>query len=67
MPNVEDSFFDHDTNEIDGIGIIGDSNYGSTEANPQTIAELKQEATFTDWDFNNVWEINEGVSYPTLR
>lgn len=29
--------------------------------------ELKQKATFNNWDFDNIWTIQEGVSYPTLR
>ncbi|MGI6497167.1 MAG: hypothetical protein ACOX5G_14045 [Kiritimatiellia bacterium] len=35
----------------------------------KTTAEMKQRATFEalGWDFANVWEIQEGVAYPTLR
>jgi hypothetical protein len=33
----------------------------------KTTAEMKQQATFADWDFDNIWQIYEGVSYPTLR
>ena len=36
-------------------------------ATPKTTAEMKQQATFVDWDFNNIWDINEGISYPFLR
>ena len=28
---------------------------------------MKQLATFSGWDFTNIWRIDEGVSYPTLR
>jgi hypothetical protein len=28
---------------------------------------LKQEATFENWDFVNVWDIVEGQTYPFLR
>ncbi len=28
---------------------------------------MKQEATYTGWDFANVWDIVEGQSYPYLR
>ncbi len=28
--------------------------------------DLKQKATFSNWDFDNIWKINEGVSYPYL-
>jgi hypothetical protein len=33
----------------------------------KTSAEMKQRATFVGWDFDGVWQIREGVSYPTLR
>jgi len=33
----------------------------------KTTAELKQQATFTDWDFTNIWEISEGATYPGLQ
>lgn len=32
----------------------------------KTTAQMKQKATFVDWDFNTIWAINEGVSYPYL-
>lgn len=36
---------------------------------PKTTAELKQRSTFenADWDFERVWAIDEGTSYPYLR
>jgi hypothetical protein len=36
-------------------------------AQPRTTAAMRQQATFTGWDFSSVWQINEGVGYPTLR
>lgn len=33
----------------------------------KTTAQMKQQSTFTGWDFNTVWAIEEGVSYPYLR
>lgn len=35
----------------------------------KTIAQLKQQETFIDWDFNTVWGINPGINdgYPYLR
>jgi len=32
----------------------------------KTTAQMKQQATFANWDFNSIWSINEGVSYPAL-
>ena len=28
---------------------------------------MKQQATFIGWDFTNIWDIIEGVTYPYLR
>ncbi|MBI5684042.1 MAG: hypothetical protein HZC54_03085 [Verrucomicrobia bacterium] len=33
----------------------------------RTSFEMKQRATFVDWDFQSVWQIKEGESYPRLR
>lgn len=33
----------------------------------KTNPELKMSATYSGWDFINIWKIVEGVSYPTLR
>jgi len=33
----------------------------------KTTAQMKQEATFTNWDFSTIWAIVEDTSYPTLR
>jgi hypothetical protein len=33
----------------------------------KTTEQMKQKSTFTDWDFNNVWQIQEGTTYPYLR
>jgi hypothetical protein len=32
----------------------------------KTTAEMKHQTTFSGWDFNTVWVINEGVTYPHL-
>ena len=33
----------------------------------RTTVQMKQQATYTNWDFDNTWYIEEGVSYPQLR
>jgi len=43
----------------------GQSDTGKGE--PRTTAAMYQQATFTGWDFTDVWAIVEGVSYPTLQ
>jgi hypothetical protein len=32
-----------------------------------TTAQMKQQASFVGWDFDTVWTIDEGVSYPELQ
>ena len=39
-----------------------DNGYGE----PLTDIEMKQQASFLDWDFNGVWAICEGTNYPRL-
>jgi len=39
----------------------------SAGGDPKTTAELKQRSAFAGWDFEEVWAIEEGVSYPYLR
>ncbi|MCL2502894.1 MAG: hypothetical protein FWE99_07170, partial [Bacteroidales bacterium] len=41
----------------------------SNEARPQgrTTEDMMQQARFTGWDFANIWNIDEGQSYPSLR
>lgn len=34
---------------------------------PKTGEEMKHRATYENWDFSSVWQIEEGKGYPTLR
>lgn len=45
------------------------SGHGDTgKGTPTMTAEMKRRATFeSNWDFNTIWTIEEGRSYPTLR
>jgi len=33
----------------------------------KTTAQMKQQSTFIDWDFTNIWDINNGSTYSWLR
>jgi hypothetical protein len=33
---------------------------------PLTDTQMKQQSSFVDWDFNDVWSICEGMNYPRL-
>ncbi|WP_442795079.1 GLUG motif-containing protein [Pelobium manganitolerans] len=45
----------------------GQSNGNGTGVTGKTDTEMKQQATFAGWDFTNIWEVEEGVSQPSLR
>ena len=55
--NVSDCFYDVDRYAWEDGG-------GGTA---KTTAEMYQQATFTNWDFDDVWYIQEGEDYPRLR
>jgi hypothetical protein len=54
---VTNSYYDTETS--------GQSDTGKGE--PKTTVEMMTELTFVDWDFINIWGINEGVNYPYLQ
>ncbi len=33
----------------------------------KTTAEMKTQATYAGWNFNLLWKIDEGITYPTIR
>ena len=60
-PDVTDSFYDYQTTEqycdilLDRYGI------------PKSTDEMMNPATFENWDFENVWWMIPGKTYPLLR
>jgi len=38
-----------------------------TGVNGRSTAQMQQQATFVGWDFNNIWDIAESVSYPFFQ
>lgn len=34
---------------------------------PKTTAEMKQQATYSGWDFSGIWKISAGVDYPCFK
>ncbi len=56
-------FYNTPTNSyIDGIN-VGINNYAFS----RLPSGLTNKSTFINWDFNNIWNIDEGESYPYLR
>ncbi len=61
---IQSNYWDVDTiNQSDGIG-GGDTD---AEVEGKTTPEMQQKDTFVDWIFENIWEIDEGESYPYLK
>ncbi|MFC4306041.1 fibronectin type III domain-containing protein, partial [Cohnella boryungensis] len=54
---ISDSFYDMDTSGMNDTG----------KGDGRTAAQMKQSSTYIGWDFDNVWQIKEGTSYPSLR
>ena len=72
--NLTNCFWNTDTSgNIRGLG--GDSNekigypsnVGEWTLSGLSSADMKKKSSFKGWDFENVWTIEEGKSYPTLR
>ena len=57
LTTIHNSYWDIETS--------GQTTSGGGEG--KTTAEMKQQATFIGWDFTNIWDIIEGVTYPYLR
>jgi hypothetical protein len=55
--SVNNSYWDNETS--------GQSTSGG-QAVGKTTVQMKNISTFINWDFNNIWNITEGVTYPYL-
>jgi hypothetical protein len=61
------SFWNTDINPaLPGLGYVIDST-PRTGFVGRTTSQMKQQTSFTGWDFVNVWDIGEGQTYPFLR
>lgn len=63
-----------DVNQEYPIGVSKNSCYYDSEktkisgkTGALTTKQMKQQASFQGWDFDNIWTIQEGVDYPKLR
>jgi len=57
------SFWNKDVMPFPGVG---EDNGDVHHCYGETTAEMKKQSTFITWDFENVWSIEEDVSYPEL-
>ena len=60
--------------EVDTVGTLTACYYDSETSGqndtgkgiPKTTTQMRQQATFSGWDFTDTWNIDEGISYPYL-
>lgn len=56
-PSYVSNYFDYDR--------AGTTNYTTTGVFAKSTSQMQQQSTYSDWDFNDVWTINN--DYPSLR
>ena len=62
----------HNTDAADAIMLsywdrITSGQIASDGGTGKTSTQMKQQATYVDWDFAFIWSIEEGLNYPQLR
>jgi hypothetical protein len=63
LSSITTCFWDSQTSgQTDGVG-----SGTSTGVTGKTTAEMKQKATFTNWDFVETWGIEDNQTYPFLK
>jgi hypothetical protein len=55
--NVTDSYYDRQTT----------TRWDKGNGDPLLTADMKKQSTFANWDFTDIWSIDEGNGYPALR
>lgn len=59
---IQDSYWSEDTSTVTNAVVIGSSN-GITHL---TMNQMRQESSYSNWNFERPWNIQEGISYPYL-
>ncbi|MDR0872277.1 MAG: T9SS type A sorting domain-containing protein [Prevotellaceae bacterium] len=66
--NIVSCYFNQETTgAICGINYHDGSGIGQCLLSGNTTAEMMQKSTFENWDFETVWDIKEGETYPFFR
>ena len=52
--------------DISKSGVGGNCYNQCTGGTPLSTAQMYQQSSYEAWDFTNIWQIDNGVSYPTL-
>ncbi|MBN2165646.1 MAG: T9SS type A sorting domain-containing protein [Marinilabiliaceae bacterium] len=61
--NVSNCYWDYQNTKIAYTYAYG----GDITADSLSTEQMKQQASFNNWDFDAIWQINEGISYPYLK
>ncbi|MHB1014656.1 MAG: two-partner secretion domain-containing protein [Desulfurivibrionaceae bacterium] len=69
MGTVSNSFWDTTTSGWASSNLVWDPGTSSwvSSSGGLTTDQMKQQASYSGWDFTNTWQIVEGVSRPTLK
>ncbi|MDR0517197.1 MAG: T9SS type A sorting domain-containing protein [Fibromonadaceae bacterium] len=64
--SISNSYYDEETS---GLSIVvGEVGGGTVDGKGKTTAQMKQQSTFVNWDFTNIWGIDSRINcgYPYL-
>ena len=64
---IEASYWNVETSGLANMCGPGSPAAGCDDSKGKTTEQMKQQSTFTDWDFINIWAIEEHQTYPYIR
>lgn len=67
--SIEACYWNNSANNIsDAIGFLAaDVSKDEVDLTGLSSSEMRQQSNFKNWDFENIWKIDEGKSFPELR
>ena len=65
MPSIKNNFYNRDISSFPPIG--NQTNVPSNAVSGLTASQMTRQVNFTNWNFNTIWKIDEGVSMPYLQ
>jgi len=58
-------YWDAQSSEI-SIGVGDGAGFDPSEVSARSTAQMQRQSTFAGWEFDGVWKMNEGQTYPYL-
>ncbi|MDP8267862.1 MAG: GLUG motif-containing protein, partial [Candidatus Tenebribacter davisii] len=62
---ISNSYWDNETTNISVMCAVDSG--GCDDSYQRTTAQMQQKTTFVNWNFTDIWSIDEGNDYPDLR